>query len=71
MHLAQLNVGYVIRDGTAQYNTTVNRSFTYNVQNCSYLQVFTGVWFVSFCALVRCGRAIHSDVVPLRKSYFQ
>jgi len=27
--------------------------------------MFTGVWFVSFCTLVRYGRAIHSDVVPL------
>ena len=27
--------------------------------------MFTGVWLVSFCALVWCGRAIHSDVVPL------
>jgi len=27
--------------------------------------MFAGVWFVSFCALLRCGRAIHSDVVPL------
>jgi len=32
--------------------------------------MFTGVWFVSFCALVRCGRAIHSDVVPLSPMRF-
>ena len=32
--------------------------------------MFTGVWFVSFCALVRCGRAIHSDVAPLSLIWF-
>jgi len=32
--------------------------------------MFTGVWFVHFCALVRCGRAIHSDVVPLTPMWF-
>ena len=28
MHLAQLNIGYVIRDGMAQYNTTTTRQLT-------------------------------------------
>jgi len=32
--------------------------------------MLTGVWFVSFGALVRCGRAIHSDVVPLSPTWF-
>jgi len=32
--------------------------------------MFTGVWFVSFCACVQCDRAIHSDVVPLSPMWF-
>jgi len=28
------------------------------------------MWFLSFCALVRCGRAIRSDVVPLSPMWF-
>jgi len=32
--------------------------------------MFTGVWFVSSYTLVRCGRAIHSDVTPLSQMWF-
>jgi len=71
VHLAQLNAGYVIRDGTAQYNKTTTRHLTVRLL---VMFVVTNVHrFVRFCALVRChryGRAIHSDAVPLSPMWF-